>query len=153
VTKRKLCILINAFLIVLTLVFIWSRSLKTIPESRAESESFLALISPFLEFFVGKGNATDHLVRKLAHFCEYGLLGAEFGVLFLQCFHARLISVIVLLFSGFLSGAIDENIQYFTGRGNQFSDVLLDFSGCIAGAIGIMLLASLYRKYADKKTR
>ena len=28
-----------------------------------------------LELFTGKGNVTDHLVRKLAHFCEYAALG------------------------------------------------------------------------------
>lgn len=134
-------------LILLTLAFIWSRSCKSIPASRAESEAVLNVLRYPLELLVGEGNATDHLVRKLAHFFEFGVLGVEISAL---AWHSRDCSakaMALTLLLGFLCGAIDETIQAFTGRGNQFSDVLLDFSGFVTGTI---LLYILYRMLKGK---
>ena len=126
-----------------TLAFIWSRSLKSIPASRAESEAVGAFLKPFLELFVGKGNVTDHLVRKLAHFCEYGLLGVEVTAWFvLRDGRGRRTLFIAAL--GFFTGFIDETIQFFSGRGNQFSDVMLDLSGFVCGMFGLRLLLWLF---------
>ena len=44
--------------------------------SSQESRRFGQLLAPLLELFAGEGNVTDHLVRKLAHFAEYAMLGA-----------------------------------------------------------------------------
>lgn len=80
-TNRQIAIIVNIVLILLTLTFIWSRSLKSIPDSRAESEAVLEVVRPLLETVVGEGNVTDHLVRKLAHFSEFCLLGVEMSAL------------------------------------------------------------------------
>ena len=48
--------------------------------SSQESRRGGQLLAPLIELFAGEGNVTDHLVRKLAHFTEYGLLCAPEAV-------------------------------------------------------------------------
>ena len=64
-------------LIILTLLFIWGNSLLNREQSSGESAWVMQLVTPFLELFVGKGSVTERLVRKLAHFAEFALLGLE----------------------------------------------------------------------------
>ena len=65
------------------LLFIWVHSMIPARSSAAESRWVGQLITPVLELFTGEGNVTDHLVRKLAHFCEYAALGVLSGALVL----------------------------------------------------------------------
>lgn len=74
---RKQLTILN-ILIIATILFAWGHSLMPGDLSEEESSRTLELLRPFLEIFFGKGNVTDHLVRKLAHFSEYALLGCEF---------------------------------------------------------------------------
>lgn len=64
-----------------TIGFIFSNSMETIPESSAKSEELLCVLTPALELFIGKGNATNHLIRKLAHYAEFFVLGTELCLL------------------------------------------------------------------------
>ncbi len=73
--KKQLTIL--NILITATILFAWGHSLMPGDLSEEESSRALDLLRPFLEIIFGRGNVTDHLVRKLAHFSEYALLGCE----------------------------------------------------------------------------
>lgn len=117
----------------LTLAFIFFNSLAGQEESARESAFVMQLIEPLLELFVGKGNVTQHLVRKLAHFCEFGLLGCLLGV---QCKKPNCGALLFAL----LTALTDETIQIFTGRGSQVQDVWLDFAGAVTGMIAACLL-------------
>ena len=86
--KRSKCMnlritIILSVLLILVLAFIWGHSMFSAVDSAEESRRVGQWITPFLEQFVGPGNVTDHLVRKLAHFCEYGVLGMILGALVL----------------------------------------------------------------------
>ena len=72
--KQRVALLV---VIILTLAFIWGNSLLSREQSSDESAWVLQLVTPVLELFVGKGRVTEHLVRKLAHFTEFALLGFE----------------------------------------------------------------------------
>ena len=120
-------------LIVLTLAFIWGRSMKSIPESQAESMGVLGFIRPILELVMGKGNATDHHVRKLAHFVEFFALGVELVALQTVQKRQKLQNLINCLFAGLSAAVIDESIQILSNRGPQVQDILLDFTGCCCG--------------------
>ena len=76
--RKQLTILaiLNIF-ITATILFAWGHSLMPGDLSEEESSRALDLLRPFLEIIFGRGNVTDHLVRKLAHFSEYALLGCE----------------------------------------------------------------------------
>ena len=76
---RKQLTILN-ILITATILFAWGHSLMPGDLSEEESSRALELLRPFLEIFFGKGNVTDHLVRKLAHFSEYALLGCELSL-------------------------------------------------------------------------
>lgn len=149
--RKKVSTIVLAALIALTLAFIWAHSMRSIPASRAESLGVLARVRPFLEFFVGKGNATDHLVRKLAHFLEFGALGAEFVILIAARKRETWKHIVICLFFGLAAAAADETIQIFYHRGSQVRDVLLDFAGCCAGMLFAGLLAWLIRAVRRRK--
>ena len=126
--------IILAVLILATLAFIWTESVKPVPESRAESQKIQKIITPVLELVVGKGNVTNHLVRKIAHFVEFGVFGLELALWTVQRKKAVLWQNLLWIPVGVLAACLDEGIQALVGRGNQLSDVMLDLWGFFTGA-------------------
>ena len=129
-------------LLILTLGFIWLHSCVPQALSAAESAGITELVEPVLELVVGKGNVTDHLVRKLTHFAEFTLLGLELGLLLKRKRLGRLHAAAL----GLLCGFVDESIQLLSGRGDQIVDVWLDFGGVVFGVILASLLCLLIRR-------
>ena len=89
---------------------------------------------------------TMHIVRKMAHFCEYTLE----GFLLMLCMrvytrrYVRHISVPML--GGVLTALTDETIQIFSpGRSSQVTDVWLDSAGVLAGILTALVLMALCR--------
>lgn len=141
--KRKNTVtILLAWLTVLTVCFIFSNSMESIPESRERSEGFLGWVKPFLEFFIGQGNATNHVIRKIAHFVEFFALGTELCTLCLLWNKPLLWAT----FAGLLTALTDETIQIFYERGSQVKDVWLDFSAVVL----TVLLAVCFRKLKEK---
>ena len=129
-TERKVLLV----LIILTLLFIWGNSLLNREQSSGESTWVMQLITPFLELFVGKDNVTEHLVRKLAHFTEFALLGLELFFWFYGQPKKRKSALLLAMAHGLFAALTDETLQLFSGRGSQVQDVWLDFAGTTAGA-------------------
>ena len=137
--------------IIATIAFIWIHSMMQTDVSAKESGWVMAIIRPFLELFVGKGNVTQHLVRKLAHFTEYFLLGAElsgYNLFFTRAGRVKEENRIVAAFLksavfGLAVAAADEIIQIFSKRGPQVRDVLLDFTGVLAGTLLIFVIVGI----------
>ena len=142
--KRVLIILL-----ILVLAFIWGNSCMNVADSRDESSRVMDLLKPFLEIFVGKGNVTLHLVRKLAHFTEFAALGSILALLLDFTWHGRAIGAVF----GLLAGFLDETIQIFSGRGDQISDVWLDFSGAVFGLLVFSLLRLLFVRLKSRRSR
>lgn len=149
----RINIIILTILIIATIAFIWSNSLQSIPESQERSLGMMGKITLVLEVFVGKGNVTNHLVRKLAHFFEYGALGCELVLLVVLRKRVRLQPVVNCLFIGLAVAVIDETIQIFPNPGSQVSDVLLDFTGVVAGIVFILLIRWLVLAIRRKRRR
>lgn len=131
--------------ILAALAFIWGNSLDSAVESAVKSGRVRELLQPLLERLVGQGGVTDHLVRKLAHFTEFAVLGALLLLLTAAAFRVRLQSVVNCLFFLLLAALTDETIQIFTGRGPQVQDVWLDFAGGAAGLLVMLALVQLLR--------
>lgn len=133
-------------LLVLMLLFIWGHSMVPAEASAAESGRVGALLTPFLELFVGKGNVTDHLVRKLAHFSEYAALSVLLGAQLLVHGRTSLFHWSYVLLCALAAAVTDETIQLFVeGRGAQVQDVLLDLGGSAAGLLLLWLLSRIVR--------
>jgi len=138
--KHKISIIIISILLLATLAFIFSNSMQSIAQSQERSIRVMNSIQPLLEVIIGKGNVTDHLVRKLAHFFEFMAFGIELALLRAFCKKVRFQSIINILFVGFAAAAMDETIQLFTGRGSQVQDIWLDFSGALVGISFTLLI-------------
>lgn len=138
--KRAVLTAILLVLILLTVCFIFSNSMESIPDSREKSEGLLSRLRLLLEFFVGKGNATNHLIRKLAHFVEFFALGTELCALCLLWCKPLLWT----LFAGLLTALTDETIQIFYDRGSQVQDVWLDFSAVVTTVLLACCIKLLY---------
>jgi VanZ family protein len=87
---------------------------------------------------------TEHMIRKLAHFCEYALL----GFLITSTIHAwrdkTKPHVYKLLFWCLLIPLSDESLQLFVdGRSGMVQDVVLDFAGSIFGILAYVGISSL----------
>lgn len=126
----------------LTLLFIFSQSLIGKEDSRAESESVMRFIKPLLEIFVGKGNVTLFLVRKLAHMTEFAVLGAELTLLALLLGKK---SAGFFALAGVLAALSDETIQRFTGRGSDLADVWIDIGGAVIGTLLVLAVFLIVR--------
>ena len=141
--KRRIALLIA---IILTLAFIWGNSLLNREQSSDESAWVLQLVTPILELFVGKGMVTEHLVRKLAHFAEFALLGFELLFWFSGVREKRKDMLLLAMAHGLFAALTDETIQLFSARGSQVQDVWLDLAGATTGAAFALLITSLIRK-------
>lgn len=128
-TKKLLKILI-----LITLAVIWGHSLLGREASSEESGFVMELLTPILELIVGKGNVTEHLVRKLAHFCEFFVLGTEL-LLYFAFTKERKNAFLLTVTHGLFCALTDETIQIFSGRGPMIQDVWLDWSGVTTGAL------------------
>jgi VanZ family protein len=147
--KKGIRILLTIF-VLLWAGFIFTNSLFPASQSSAISGGVVDQVNSILHQIGIPGQITDHMVRKSAHFIEFTLLGI---LLFLAI---RSYSahpghhLFVGLFLGLLIPVADEFIQSFIeGRGSLVSDVVLDFSGVLAGTI----LFFLFFLLATRKTR
>lgn len=143
-------------LVALLLVFIWGNSLLPGAVSGQESEWVKKLLSPVLTWLQGRlgilGLAVDqsYLVRKLAHFCEYMLLGFLTGFMLQQPEGKTLF----LPAEGLCLGAaiVDELLQHIApDRGPSVKDVLLDLSGATVGLAIAMILLCLGWLWGNRK--
>ena len=102
-------------------------------DSSSQSNFFADIILQFLN--IDKETLT-FLIRKLAHMSEYAILALfTYYALIKIAFNKRIIFQITFLIS-FLYACSDEFHQLFiSGRSGQFTDVLIDSTGCL-----IMLL-------------
>ncbi|MBR4815701.1 MAG: VanZ family protein [Lachnospiraceae bacterium] len=151
--RNKKAITILSICIAATLAFIWIHSCMGQEESSQESGFIYDLLCPFFELFVGKGNVTEHFIRKLAHFTEFFGLGLELKLLMKLVlldtpYILRMINAWTL---GTMCALIDETIQIFSGRGPAIADVWLDSAGCLTGVLLMSLIIFVVNKYIRKK--
>lgn len=149
---RKRWNIVLVLLLALTLAFIWGNSLLPRTESQEISRGLLAELCAALEtvgLHIDPQN--DHWLRKLAHFGEFALLGAELcALLFLNC-RARPQGFVNCAFAGLAVAVTDEALQLISNRGSQVQDVLLDFAGFVTGLLLWALLWSAVEKIRLRK--
>ena len=130
--------------------FIWHFSLASAGESAATSGRFLNAFNDALESIGSDFRFSGTMVRKIAHFTEFFVLGFLCSLtLRLHRFsHAFLITLPAV----FTVAGIDELLQFTSpGRGPSFLDVLLDTSGGICGALAFTLLTVLIFAILERK--
>lgn len=140
--------IIMAVIIMATLTVIWGHSMMPAETSSKESGTIFAFLQPVLDFLFGEGLSTEHFIRKVGHFTEFFILGAELMVLF-RYLNRRLVRLVTAWAAGTLCGLIDETIQLFSpGRSSEVPDVWLDSAGCLTGVLLAIAVCTLIRRRA-----
>ena len=130
--RKKYFGLALAGLSALWILFILTRSAKPAVDSAEESGQILVLVQRIVP------QATDHLVRKLAHFTEFFVLGLLLGSAFSLLYRPMLLPP---LLGCVLIAALDECIQlFYEGRSGEGKDVLLDSLGALCALLLLLLL-------------
>ncbi len=140
-TNRRLTLC--AVLLVLNIGFIWGNSLL----SREATQAFSGWVLSLLRGIFPGGNAASGsghgLLRKLAHFTEFGCLGLLLAWLYSMLAKHHWLP----LLSGFLVACTDETIQCFIpDRGPGFWDVCIDTAGVTLGAVLLLAGYTIYKK-------
>lgn len=135
--RMRLCIT----LLILNIVFIWGNSLLPGELSGALSRWVKELLEGVLGQKPG-GEGGHGLLRKVAHFTEFGCLGALLSWLLRMLRQRRWEYLLMPLCGGFLVACADEAIQCFVpDRGPGIRDVGIDTAGVLAG---IILFSGVY---------
>lgn len=136
------------------LVAIWLFS----AQSAAESSGLSGSLARFLMRMPFGDNLElvedlDHILRKMAHFTIYGMLGVSLAGTVINWRKGRVIALAVAV--GAVVAMLDELHQSFVpGRGPSWSDVLLDTTGVIVGVMVVLGLRLMYwRRKAKNKER
>ena len=117
------------------IAFIFCRSLKPAEISETESRGGLELLERLLP--VG---LSMHVIRKLAHFTEFAVLGVLAGLLFGRRRRNLLTGLLFSAMTGIATALCDETIQLFVpGRTGRVSDIWLDIAGAFTGAALILI--------------
>lgn len=140
-TKKRYGAFVFTVLCVLWTATVFGFSLKSGESSSDESHAVAGLLSWGMERLGAVTAPSVHVVRKLAHFFEYFVLGGlAYAALFSagarrSCFLGFGYAALVALADEFICQNISE------GRGARFSDVLLDSTGALLGIFCAAALA------------
>jgi len=134
--------------IALWIAFIFFHSFQPIDDSMKESGWVLALLQKFLPFL------NMYLVRRLAHFTEFAVLGMLAAFLFGgRCTH-KLSAVAFAIMTGMTTALCDETIQLFSaGRSGRIQDAWLDIAGACTGALFAFIVRAIVKKWSARKEK
>lgn len=142
--KRQLILLI---LIVLTVAFIFVQSALPTSVSNKESEAVSDAVGDVVS---GVGSSSDEKktdfigfikknVRKMAHFAEYAILGAEFFILVVLAYGKKgklrcrlpfgIKALILSMLPAIVVSFFDESVQILSKRGYSVIDMWIDIFG------------------------
>ena len=97
-------------------------------------------------------NQIEKIVRKIAHFTIYTLVGFLLMSLMITYKMKEMNQIGMSLIIGLVYASSDEIHQAFIpGRSAQLTDVILDTIGVLAGIFISILLVEIFRKFSKKK--
>lgn len=147
-TKPRLALC--AALVIFNICFIWGNSLLNGDTSGDISGGFSAWIGRFIPFLSPDSPHGHFLIRKMAHFSVFCLLGM--GLCWLMGMLSKSKILLRALAIAASVAAIDESIQRFIpDRHGCFSDMLLDSCGAMAGICCILLGHTLLHRRKKKE--
>ena len=140
---------LQAALLILTVLLIFTQSLMPPHVSSSESSFITRLLYPVLARILPSGMDMEHFVRKAGHFSEYFLLGLQLGFFRLSSPKPGAFRLQGFLCRGgmvWMMAFLDETLQIFSGRGPMIQDVWLDLAGGLTGLMAAALLRLLFEK-------
>ena len=103
-------------------------------------------------------SSTHHLVRKLAHFAEFGLLGFLTTGLVIYVnrrkhWIKRWLEWVIPTVFCLLYAISDEVHQIFSNRGSSAKDVMIDFAGAVTGILIMQIIVGIVRAFKKRRER
>lgn len=131
--------------LIYSVVFIFQNSLQIAEQSSLRSEQVQQVVNE-VAGTVGLGPFSLHVIRKMAHFTEFMMMGFWF-MLCLRVYTRHFIKHISWpLFLGLGTAVTDETIQIFVdGRGSSVKDVWIDFAGFLVGLFVALIILMFFR--------
>lgn len=143
-------------LIVMTVAFAFIQSSLPPEVSSSESGAVGDIVGEIIPPETPVGNYVQINLRKIAHFIEFALLGAEVAV-YILAFERRARYAALSYPFAVITAFLDESIQMFSNRGPAISDVWIDFSGFLSASIivyaAFFLSRALYRTFKAKNRK
>jgi VanZ family protein len=147
--KNRYTKLLFTFITIGFVLFIFSNSLFTGPESGKKSQFAMELINHFISLLGGAFSVSEHMVRKAAHFTEYFVFGNLLAVTVRMYAEKPVKHIFMALFCLLSVPVADEFLQTFVqGRSGNVNDIILDFTG---GFVGLMLCILIIRLHQSQK--
>ena len=144
--RRRIIFLFSLLLTAAVLAVIFDFSAQPASESNGVSKTLAKLLAERLPWLMTKltMRQLNHLLRKLAHFTLYFLLGC--GLTGMLRAREKSLPALIAVPIGLLCAALDELHQSVVpGRGPGVRDVMLDTCGVIV-AVGLILLCLFIMK-------
>lgn len=145
--------IIMTALTVAAIGFIFGNSSMSAEVSAEESSYVMEFINRVLCSINSDWSLNDFVVRKLAHFTEFAILGALLTITVYLYTGKRLKSLVISVPIGICIAVSDELIQTASeGRSCEIRDMLIDSSGVIIAALCVILIITLISKRKEKLT-
>ena len=151
--KRRIIFILSLLLTAAVLIAIFCFSAQSAPESNVVSKTLARFLAEKMPWLMRKYTLRqlNNLLRKLAHFTLYFLLGC--GLTGLLRAREKSLPALIAVPIGLLCAALDELHQSVVpGRGPGVRDVILDTCGVMV-AVGLILLCIFIarRRKANKE--
>ncbi len=141
--KYRIGIIIFAVIACLAAEYIFFNSSQPQAVSNERSTHLTEQIKPILDPYdkIPKRDFNNSL-RKVAHGVEFFILGGSLaGIAYCLGKIKKRRYICFPLLLGLLVAVTDEYLQFYTKRGSQVSDVLIDFAGIL---IGYLIITSVF---------
>lgn len=147
--KKKIIIL---RIIIILLILGWMNLVFGFSsQDSAESSSLSEMIASWFSDDIVVQKKIEPIIRKIAHFSEYGLGGALFFSLFSTFNIKERKRMILAGLLGFTYAVTDEIHQLFVpGRTGKITDVYIDSLGVITGVLCMKLCIMIYKQLKKK---
>lgn len=138
---------LNIIFVIIWMMFIFIMSSFNSNESSNQSNFIVNILSNI--FNISNIEILSFIVRKLAHYTEYTILGILVYNLIYSYNKKIYISIIICI----IYAISDEIHQLFVpGRSCQITDILIDSMGSVTGIILLYIIYKYKHKYIDNKS-
>lgn len=132
--------------LLLLLAFIFGNSIASREDSANQSGAIVESINQILQKVNSPFLIKDIVVRKLAHFTEFFILGASFFGYWVLDKKVTGINTFYSVFASCIVAMTDETVQIFSNRGSMLLDVWLDFFSATLAIYTFYLIYTIKHK-------
>ena len=145
--RLKTARIVMTVLTAAAIAFIFGNSLLSAEKSSKESGFLLTLLNRLLCALQIDGEISSFVIRKLAHFTEYAVLGALLSVTMFLYLRKRKWMMLTAVPIGALVAVCDELIQMTSpGRSCEVRDMLIDGGGVVFASLIVLAVISIKGK-------